>query len=294
MRILCIVHVFYPELWPELAGCIRNLDEPFDLVVTCVDGADDIPDMVLRDFPRARILRCGDRGFDVWPFLKALEGTDLSAYDLLVKLHTKRDLPEPLVFNGMVYSGAKWRESLLSFIKTPEAWARSKARILSDERIKMVAAADCILRRRDSPWPQSRAGFDEGLAICRRLGIRPVNPQFVGGTMFAARPAIFKPLVGAFSAADFEGAAAHTTSTTAHYVERAIGFCATADGGRISDPDGRLAAIRLRRGLSAAVRKVGRAVFQIKRKNGRNTVKVFKIPVLSWRQEPSAKEETGR
>ena len=294
MRILCIVHAFYLELWPELAGCIRNIDEPFDLVATCADGADGIPEMVLRDFPQARILKCENRGFDVWPFLKALEGTDLSAYDLLVKLHTKRDLPEPLVFNGMVYSGTRWRETLLSFIKTPEAWARSKARILSDGRIKMVAAADCILRRRDSPWPQSRAGFDEGLAICRRLGVRPVKPQFVGGTMFIARPSVFKPLVGAFSAADFEGGAVHSTVTPAHYVERAIGFCATADGGRISDPDGRLAAIRLKRGLAAAARKAGRAVFQIKRKDGRRTVKIFKIPILSWRQEPSAEKETDR
>ncbi len=293
MKILCTVHAFYPELWPELAGCIRNIDGPFDLVVTCGDGADGIPEMALRDFPQARILRCENRGFDVWPFLKALEGVNLSAYDLLVKLHTKRDLPEPLVFNGMVYSGAMWREALLSFIKTPDAWARSKARILSDARIKMVAAADCILRRRDSPWPQSKAGFDAGLAICRRLGVRPVRPQFVGGTMFAARPSIFRPLVGAFSAADFGDGHEHSTSTMAHYVERAIGFCATADGGRISDPDGRLAAIRLRRGLADAARKVGRAVFQIKRRGGRRTVKIFKIPVLSWRQGPSAGKETG-
>ena len=291
MKILCAVHVFYPALWPELAECLRSIDGPFDLVVTHAAEAQDVPEIVRRDFPAARFLPCENRGFDVWPFLKTLESVDISAYDLLVKLHTKRDLPAPLVFNGRIYSGAQWRESLLSFIRTPAAWTQSKARILSDPRIRMVAAADCILRRRDAPWPQTRAGFDEGLAICRRLGVRPVNPQFVGGTMFLARPALFAPLKGAFTAADFESAAVHTTCTLAHYVERALGFCATADGGRISDPEGRLAAFRLRRDLAAAGRKVGRAVFQIKRKNGRATLKLFKVPLWSWQSRPTAVEE---
>ena len=26
MKILCVAHVFYPEFWPELADCIRNVD----------------------------------------------------------------------------------------------------------------------------------------------------------------------------------------------------------------------------------------------------------------------------
>ena len=86
MKILCVAHVFYPEFWPELADCIRNVDEPLDLVVTYVDESKDIPGMVRRDFPDAKTVLCENRGFDVWPFFKAISTVDAYGYDLIVKL----------------------------------------------------------------------------------------------------------------------------------------------------------------------------------------------------------------
>ena len=37
MRIAVVAHVYYPELWPELAACIRNVGGDHDLYVSYSD-----------------------------------------------------------------------------------------------------------------------------------------------------------------------------------------------------------------------------------------------------------------
>ena len=279
-RILVVAHVFYPQLWNELAECVRNVSEPHDLTITYSDESAVV--QARRDFPSARFIRCENVGFDIWPFLRALDGIDLGAYSYVVKLHTKRDviLDRPFRFNHANFAGARWRNRLLSFIRTPEAWRRSMARISSDRSIGMVADAACILRRNDVPWELTREGFDKGLELARSIGVDPANPQFVGGTMFLARAEIFHPLLGRFSAADFGGELVHGTVTLAHFLERAIGFCACANGMRIADPCNVLARRRFVGAILDLVAPVADFLLRVKRTEGGGLiVKVLKVPV---------------
>ena len=279
-RILVVVHVFYPQLWDELAECVRNVSEPHDLTVTYSD--ESAVAQARLDFPRARFLRCENVGFDIWPFIKALDGIDLAGYDYIVKLHTKRDviLDRPFRFNHANFAGARWRNRLLSFIRTPEAWRRSVARISGDASVGMVADAACILRRNDVPWELTREGFDKGLELARSIGVEPANPQFVGGTMFLARAAIFRPLQGRFAAADFGGELVHSTVTTGHFLERVIGFCACVDGMHIVDPDGILARRRFVGAILDAISPVADFLLRVKHTEGGGLiVKVLKVPV---------------
>ena len=82
MKTLVVVHVYYPQLWSELAACVRNSDGERDLVVTYVDEA--AVQGVRRDFPEARFLKCENRGYDIWPFIAALQSSALAAYDSIV------------------------------------------------------------------------------------------------------------------------------------------------------------------------------------------------------------------
>ena len=199
MKTLCIVHVFYPDFWPEIVSCLRNIDGPLDLVVTYVDDSKGIPEMVRRDFPEAKFVLCENRGFDIWPFLKALKTVDLSGYSVLVKLHTKRDVKRggrPLVFNHCDFAESAWREYLLGFIRDKESWSATMAR-LSQPGVGMVADRHVIMRRTDTPWFNTRRSMDAAVDFVQKLYGVPVpgNPQFVAGTMFAARPAIFARLL---------------------------------------------------------------------------------------------------
>ena len=95
-RILCVVHCFYPEFVRELADCVANVTEPHDVVVTY--SAPAALEEARRCFPDARFVECENVGYDVWPFLKVLNETDLSGYSHVLKLHTKCDRPADVPF----------------------------------------------------------------------------------------------------------------------------------------------------------------------------------------------------
>ena len=240
MRTLVVVHVYYPQLWPELAACVRNIDGERDLVVTYVDEAAVAE--ARRDFPEARFLKCENRGFDIWPFICALRLVDLGNYGVVVKLHTKRDIikDHDWFFNNCRFNGAVWRNHLQSFCRTPEAWARTLCR-LSEPGVGMVADRHVVVRRRDFPWKAVRECFDAAVAEIRAVdGCAPFDErtaQYVSGTMFAARP---EPLAfflrRGFDVGMFE-VSGHTADAEpvlyVHRVENLLGLSVSAVGRRI-------------------------------------------------------------
>lgn len=280
MKTLCIVHVFYPEFWPELAVCLRNVDGPVDLIVTYVDETKGIPEMVRRDFPSARFVLCENRGFDVWPFFKALQTVDLSEYSILVKLHTKRDVKrdgKPLLFNHCLFSGSAWREYLLGFIRDKVTWKETKAR-LSMPGIGMVADRHVIIGKMDTPWTNTRRSMDEAVVFVENLYDAPVaaKPRFVAGTMFAARPSVFaKLLAKGWSAEDFSQSVRDKTEQTAHLLERALGIVVTAEGFRLDSPRGDLAIWRFAVTVRDAIVSIGRFIWSWRVINGRLIVKMM-------------------
>lgn len=255
MKVAVITHVFYPEMWPELAECIRNIDCERDLFFTFVDPA--AVEAARRDFPDARFVECENRGFDVWPFLKALGGLRLEDYDAVVKLHTKRDIVFEFNchFNGCDFNGPNWRNRLLAFCRTPEAWRRTCA-ALRRRGVGMVADADLVLRRRDVPRRDHKIAFDRALAEMPHCGGRPLDGpglQFVAGTMFAVRPEPLALLMKRGFAAEMFAPSAHVKVDDmeyAHLVERMFGFAVTACGLRIDAFDRSLAWHRFKKRLA--------------------------------------------
>ncbi len=269
MKLAVVLHCYYPELRAELDACLSNLDVPYDLFVT--DAGSD------------------NRGFDIWPFLRVLNGLDLSKYTHVLKLHTKRDVAVPVGFNGCQVEGSVWRDWLLSIVRSPETWAETKARILNDGSVGMVAAAECILDRRSTEGREERTMFDEAVVeASRRFGTPQENlraANFVGGTMFLARVEALYPLQGRFSEADFEVSnSAHLSNSFAHVAERLIGFAVTAAGLRIECPAGDLASRR--RGFRRLQRwnSIREFLYQDRvTSRGFRMVKICKIPV--WHQK---------
>ena len=297
MRTLCIVHVFYSDFWPEIASCLRNIDGPLDLVVTYVDETKGIPEMVRRDFPEARFVLCENRGFDIWPFIKALKAIDLSKYSVLVKLHTKRDVRRngrPLLFNHCDFSESAWREYLLGFIRDKETWAATVAH-LAQPGVGMVADRHVILRRDDTPWFVARHTMDRAFALVEGLYGRPVRKgtQFVAGTMFAARPSVFAKLLSrGWTADDFAQSVRDNTEQTAHVLERSLGIIVTAEGLRIDSPRGDLWRWRIGASVRDFLRGIPGFLWSNESNDGRRIVKVMGISVYrSPRREPAAFSE---
>lgn len=286
MRTLIVAHVFYPWFWPELAACIRNIDGDRDLIVTYVDGTSVVE--ARQNFPEAKFLLCENRGFDVWPFLQAVASVDLKAYDCIVKLHTKRDIEKDCDwgFNNCRFNGSAWRNYLLSFCRTPDAWRRTRAQLVRPG-VGMVADRHVIVRRRDFPWASVRACFDDAVSDirilpgCRQFDVR--TAQYVSGTMFVSRPEPiaflmrkkFSPEMFDVSSHDREGQIIY-----AYRVENMFGLAVSAVGMRIASFNGSL---RWRRLYAPALR----ALFRVKETRRRKIVKVLGVPVY-WRMKDLA------
>ena len=268
-RLAVVAHVYYPGMWPELAACVRNVGA-CALVVTYADEAAVAE--ARRDFPDARFLRCENRGYDVWPFVKALKELDLDRYDLVVKLPTKRniDRDHPFRMGHALLNGAAWREHLLAFAKTSEAWARACAKF-GDPKVGMVADRRLVYGRKES----GKADFDAAVRELReKFGIRAGRGgHFVGGTMFAVRSVLLKPFAAyAFAAEMFPAGGTHESSTYAHLMERMFGLAVEGQGFRIAAFNG---SVRWRRFWGA----VGGFLFDSRWSERRRSVRICGITV---------------
>lgn len=269
MRVAAIVHVFYPEMWPELAGCLRVI-APADLTVTYVDEA--AVQEARRDFPAARFICCANRGYDVWPFVTALKAIDLTAFDLVVKLHTKRNIerPYPFVMNGARLNGSAWRDCLLAFAKTPAAWAAACARF-EDPRVGLVADRRLVYGRSEG----GRNWFDDAVRELKaNFALSPTRRDFfVGGTMFAVRAPLLKVFADyPFTAEMFAASGSHEPTTYAHLMERMMGLAVAAQGYRLVGFNGSVFWYRLR----WAVR---RFLFESRWSSRRHTVRLLGVTV---------------
>jgi len=235
MKVAVIVHVFYADMWKDLSACIRNLGA-CDLFVTYVDEASVAA--ARRDFPEATFILCENRGYDIWPFVKALKAMDLSRYDLVVKLHTKRDIekPHPFVMGGTRLNGSAWREHLLAFVKTPEAWQRTLA-CFDDPKVGMAATKRLVYGRTEG----GKDWFDTAVRELNGAFMIPAGRggHFVGGTMFAARAEVLRPFADhPFTPEMFTESGSHEPTTYAHVMERMLGLAVEGAGWRFAAFDG--------------------------------------------------------
>lgn len=287
-RIAVVVHVYYPELWMELADCIRRVDMPYDLFITYSDESSVVK--ARSDFPDAIFIQCENKGYDIWPFLKILNGLDLRKYTYIIKLHTKRDILTEGVcqINGVDIRGDKWRRRLLSFISSKNAWDKTKRKITENSAVGMIADPFLLFKRRDVKIAIST--FDKALSIVKNLGIEvdPRQMQYVGGTMFMARAECFSSLQGKWEADDFDYECSHADGSLAHCIERILCFCVYGSGYVISYPFDLIVKSKIRaflkyRRLLCNFARICSFFYQRKITNkGYIIIKVLKIPIVYY------------
>lgn len=187
-------------MWPELRVCLSNIikNNQCDLYVTMVEKHEDLTSDLKSFYPSVNIEIVENKGFDIAPFIHIINKTDLDNYDLLVKLHTKRDVPiASFKFNGFYLGGNKWRECLLSFCKTSDNWKKSLDWLKRDD-VSMVSKYQLLTNVDVSIETDLLANLE------KRLDLEHIpNQTFVSGTMFVCKANIFKPLQNKISVDEF-------------------------------------------------------------------------------------------
>lgn len=278
-RILTHVHVYYPELWPEIKACLGSIDAgTYDLYVTMVQ---DYPDLVtdIKAFaPDAHCLVVANRGYDVGPFVHVLGLIDLNAYDYVIKLHTKRDMPAGALLGAFNMSGATWRQCALAFLRPRAHLQACLQGFANNPSIGMMAHHRLIVGQRYGDKAALRACQD----LCRKMGW-PVRPfKYVAGTMFIMRARLLKPVVEMnLTFDDFPAPTQDKPTTLAHVLERYFGYLVYAQNSTIQDGFTRGYA-QVQNSLTKPFCYIWHFIYRRKEtRSGNIIIKICKIPVYS-------------
>ena len=221
-RVLVVLHLYYPDLWPLMRAYLENL-APYrwTLVITCADGGlpQSLTDEVRAFKPDVRFVPCPNVGFDVGPFVEALKGIDLGAHDVVFKIQAKGCRRPFLFMYDQVFKGSDWLFNLMDGTLGGTVVHRAIGRLMRNE-CALTAAENLIVGD-----PKHKRAFVE--AFCRSRGLAyEADYRFVAGTCFAVRAEILEPLKGlGLGLGDFRPAVRGEFSL-AHALERWMCFAA--------------------------------------------------------------------
>lgn len=242
-KFLVIAHVYYHDLWYLLDRCIQNLPkDSFDLIVTTTSNIEELSSKVKEHSPNAKVELCENRGYDIWPFIKVLKTVNLDEYEFVIKIHTKRDMGKivSIIDNKYFFRGQYWRNMLLSFISSKENFDKC-LEAFKDPSVGMINNHRLFDRiRKTTDNPHLVYCFNEARKLLSEVGItaKPYDEvEYVAGTMFICRAAIFKTLQTMnFDVNRFAVVNRKNENDLAHVMERVFGWLVTSQGYSITDP----------------------------------------------------------
>ncbi|OEU68012.1 MAG: hypothetical protein BA863_19105, partial [Desulfovibrio sp. S3730MH75] len=190
-RVALHLHVYYPELLPEITVRLAHNKICPDLFVSVTnEEACDFVVSELKDY-KGRVVDIQlvpNRGRDIGPFLKVFGQRIIDAYDFVGHIHTKKtaDVKD-------VNVGKTWYRFLLKNLLGGESEAMADsilAAMKHDASMGMVFPDDPYI----VGWGANR-DFAESHAVRLDLQNTPENLNFPVGTMFWARTSVLVPLL---------------------------------------------------------------------------------------------------
>jgi hypothetical protein len=228
-QIAVVCHVYYPELWQDLAQQIAHIPVPFDLFVTISEqaGAEALAEQIKRDFEESDVRIVANRGRDILPFVSVLNASALDRYHLVCKLHTKKSPHRK--------DGDYWRSKLMFGLLGSSENVKDILRGFNADPELGIIVANGEIYEGDKGWRSNRPRCEE-LAGKIGLNLADFPARFACGSIFWSRGGALKPLRElSLSAATFEVEDGAVDGTTAHAIERLFSIFAMAEGFRVAE-----------------------------------------------------------
>lgn len=224
-NILIHLHIFYPEQVAYFIKKLHNVTCKFDLIVTMPIENKSIRRSINNFSHDAIILITPNRGYDIFPFICAIKHIDISKYDFVLKLHTKRKVTVPKVFNNTIYCGYDWRDSLVSSLIGSKKQFENIISLFSNNSEVGLISNFQLFRNLRHDIRRDYVTTQEGLKF---FGDFDDNFCFVCGTMFIARAELFYQLAKIEFQPDLFMPTSKSNSggTFAHVIERYFGAIA--------------------------------------------------------------------
>ncbi len=225
-RILVILHLFYPDSWPEIREYLKNLDVySYDFIVTYIEGFSEETMKEVKQFkPDTKFVRCVNKGFDLGPFFEAIRNVDLDDYDIVIKLQSKNVTKIRYIYNQFLHT-RDWFENLFDGVLRSDVIHRSIDLLGEENRYGIVAAENLIVRDPRHKQHLVKKRLEEFKESGKIRDINYVdNYQYVAGTCFAIRAKLLKRMQALdLHSDDFENTSRGLFSF-GHLMERVIAF----------------------------------------------------------------------
>ena len=226
-RVLVVAHVYYPEVWFDIEDRLSRMPEPYDLVISLVEGRTEAlePEIASR-LPRAMVLRVPNLGRDLGSLVELAGAGVFDGYDAILKVHTKRS-PHRI-------DGDAWRIALLDgLMPSPEGIRRIVELLRRDPAVGLVVPSASL--HGAETWGSNQV-LVEALAARIPFAFDPDALRYPAGSMYWARPWVLRRLADLqLGHEHFEPEASHVDGSTAHALERFVGVSAQASGLEVVD-----------------------------------------------------------
>jgi lipopolysaccharide biosynthesis protein len=225
IRIAVVLHLFYDDLWEEIASFLRNIPIAFDLFVSVPrENLAAMQAQIHRSYPGARIFGVRNVGRDVAPFLIVLPLVLSGHYTAVCKVHSKKGPIEPDTWRRLLLQGLLGSKHLVS--KILNAFQSYPDLSLVGPRDLYVSGPALMVEDRPKVETLSLRLYP-GCQLLAEWG-------FFAGTMFWARTDFLAKLsLAVRDEVPFEHDNTRIGGQYAHAFERIFGLMATMDRTRI-------------------------------------------------------------
>jgi len=228
-KLLVIFHLYYKDQLPWFLEKLSHIKGcHWDLLVTG-PSFDSQSVKALKAFKEdVRFLECENVGYDIWPFLKALQRTCLESYDYILKLHTKSQTSHHKVrINGVRLKGYMWRNILVDALLQDNNRFQEVLRIFEEHPHAGMVCSEKLFAVLH--FPEDHELLDQEL---ERLHLRTPERHFCVGTMMMMRSCLLQALpLKEYSASMFPSQSeTNSGATPAHVYERVLSLLAPAQG----------------------------------------------------------------
>lgn len=227
-KLAVIVHLYYPDTWPQISQALEVISVPFDLHISLMDRDSSIEIKLPSNATKLYRYIVPNRGRDVLPFVYILDKIQDSGYEYVLKLHSKK--------TKHYTDGVEWFSQLLKGLLPSENVVNDIIKLLNNDSTGAVAPNDHIVslkRHMGANEPILRHLLTRSLSNERAneiLSKREYYP-YPAGTMFWARIDTLKPLLGLHLLPDdFQSEHKQLDGTLAHAIERYVGVLSQNNG----------------------------------------------------------------
>lgn len=219
-----VLHVYYPDLWPELSETLRRVTVPYDLYITVTWRGEEtwaFKAQIEAEFPGALVLAVPNRGRDILPFLTLVNAGALDGYRAVAKLHTKKSPHRD--------DGDLWRRHLIGGI-LPETGLEARLEAFVADPAAAFWVADGQHYTGQEWWGSNIERTRQVLSQVE-ITLNEDQLSFPAGSIYWIKPLMIAMLKALALHADrFETETAQVDGTLAHAIERVLGFLALAAG----------------------------------------------------------------